>query len=520
MKTTIIALLVAFSAMCFFGCTKLEEKYDGDLTADQVGSSSESNTAALLEGAYRSLQGTFTFYFEVFALSELTTDEAIAPTRGPDWDDNGDWRLLHQHKWSGGHIRIRDVFNNLSGAVYAATDLLKYKPSAQEEAEARFIRAWAMYWLLDLYDQVPYREPGESVIVPSKVRKGMEAFDYIISELNAILPQLPDRPPYKANKSAAKALLMKCYLNKAVYENRAAPSFSADDMNKVVGLADDIINSNIFLFSADYFDNFSPDNTAIGKENIFTSLNTGGVDGQSSLALTRLIVLHGAQGGWNGWTTLADFYNKFPENDKRRGEAYATPGSPPNPGHRITTGFLEGQQYDLTTDEPLTYGSANKPLIYTPAVKNIETGADLETTGIRALKYGWDYINPYAYDNDYVYLRLADVLLMKAEAILRGATPTNAGSYGNSALAIVNAVRTSPSRGAPALTSIDLNELLDERGRELWWEGWRRQDMIRFGKFLLPFQEKNYTSDPRNLVFPIPNEQLAVNPNYTQNPGY
>ena len=109
---------------------------------------------------------------------------------------------------------------------------------------------------------------------------------------------------------------------------------------------------------------------------------------------------------------------------------------------------------------------------------------------------------------------------MKAEAIFRGGSPTNAGSYGNSALAIINTIRTHPSRGASALLSINLNDILDERGRELWWEGWRRQDLIRFKKFLVPFQEKDYESDPKYLLFPIPADQLAVNPNLVQNPGY
>ena len=109
---------------------------------------------------------------------------------------------------------------------------------------------------------------------------------------------------------------------------------------------------------------------------------------------------------------------------------------------------------------------------------------------------------------------------MKAEAILRGGTATNAGSYGNTATLIVNAIRTDPSRGASALASVSLDNILDERGRELWLEGWRRQDLIRFKKFLQPFQEKNYVSDPKYLIFPIPDEQLAVNPNLQQNPGY
>ena len=413
-------------------------------------------------------------------------------------------------------------FNSLSGTVYAATDILQYNPKPQEQAEARFLRAWAMYLLLDLFDQVPYRDPAESVIKPARVRKGIEALEYIISELNAVTTDLPDGPAYKANKFAAKVLLIKCYLNKAVYTNRENPAIDVADMNKVISLADEVINSNKFSFSTNYFDNFAPDNTntTIGRENIFTQLNVAGSTPDNNLFLASLMVLHYNQAGCcNGFSTLSDFYNKFEPSDKRKGMAYSTAASPSNPGKRINIGFLAGQQYDLNTDAPLT-DRTGAPLIYTPEVKNIETGTNLEVTGIRPLKYFPDYPNYFSPDNDYVYFRLSDVLLMKAEAIFRGGSPTNAGSYGNSALAIINTIRTHPSRGASALLSINLNDILDERGRELWWEGWRRQDLIRFKKFLVPFQEKDYESDPKYLLFPIPADQLAVNPNLVQNPGY
>ena len=108
---------------------------------------------------------------------------------------------------------------------------------------------------------------------------------------------------------------------------------------------------------------------------------------------------------------------------------------------------------------------------------------------------------------------------MKAEAILRGGTGTVAGTYGSTPLALVNSVRTNAGRGASALASVTLDNLLDERSRELYLESWRRQDLIRFGKFLNAWQEKA-ASDPKYLVFAIPNQQLAVNPNLTQNPGY
>jgi hypothetical protein len=127
------------------------------------------------------------------------------------------------------------------------------------------------------------------------------------------------------------------------------------------------------------------------------------------------------------------------------------------------------------------------------------------------VKYPIDYANSATNlpENDWVYYRYADVLMMKAEALLRTAA---AGP----ALTIVNTIRE--SRGATPFATLTLDNLLDERGREFFWEGVRRQDLIRFGKFLEPWQEKP-TDDPKYLLFPIPDNQLA-NPNFIQNPGF
>lgn len=510
------------TVVCMFNCTQLHEKFQGDLTASQI-SGTAANTTALLTNIYNAVRTPFQDRSQLYALSEITTDEVIAPTRASDWDDNGAWRQLHLQRWDGNHIRVRDCFNNLNGVVFATTDLLRYNPTTQQQAEARFLRAWAMYWLLDMYNQVPYRDPGESLIQESRVRKGMDALNYIVSEINAVRPDLPDGPAGLANKDAAKVFLMKIYLNKGVYVNRATPTFAPADMDSVISLADQIINTNKYSFPANYFDNFAPNNTVIGKENIWTQEDVGGITSTTAIRGRWTVVMHYNQSpvGVNGWTTTPDFYNKFEANDKRRGVAYASPGGPPNPGNRINVGFLEGQQYNLTTDAPLK-DRTGQPLIFTHDIKLIETGANLEVTGIRPNKYPVDYANEASRlsDNDYVYFRLADVLLMKAEAILRGGTATSAGVYGNTALALVNSIRTHSSRGASALATIDLNTLLDERGRELYIECWRRQDMIRFGKFLLPFYDKDYTSDPKYLLFAIPVQQLSVNSNLSQNPGY
>jgi len=293
-------------------------------------------------------------------------------------------------------------------------------------------------------------------------------------------------------------------------------------MNQVITLADQIITSGTYTFATSYFDNFAPTNTTIGAENIWTQENVAGVSTGSPTVRSRYhSTMHYKQKpeGWNGFTTLSDFYNKFEPADKRRGVAYTVPGSP-NPGNRVNVGFLVGQQYDWTVDTALK-DRTGAPLVFTPNVKSIEVGTNLEVTGYRAYKYPIDYTNDGSgnTDNDYVFFRLADVLLMKAEAILRGGTGTAAGPYGSTPVAIVNSIRTNAGRGASILASVTLDQLLDERGRELYLESWRRQDLIRFGKFLLPFQEKPQ-SDPKYLLFAIPNQQLAVNPNLTLNPGY
>ncbi len=209
--------------------------------------------------------------------------------------------------------------------------------------------------------------------------------------------------------------------------------------------------------------------------------------------------------GWNGFATLSDFYDSFEDSDIRKGAEYA--GMTEIGG--IRAGFLIGQQFHQN-------GTALKDrkgndLAFTREVALVEAGNDLEVTGIRVIKYPIDYNSGDNADNDYVYFRYADVLLMKAEALLRSG---NAGA----ALDIVNDLRG--QRSATAFASLNEVNLLEERGREFYWEGWRRQDLIRFGKYLEPFQGKPETSGPERLLFPIPASALAVNPNLVQNPGY
>lgn len=509
LKNLLILGLFVFGA---FGCTDLTEQLNEDWT-DEAATTylvENADVSSLLKASYELLRLPYQDQSRYWAAQEHTSDEVMGPTRGPDWDDNGIWRVLHNHTWDADHVFLGNTFNELLAVVFSTTNILSFEPDAQSAAEARFLRAFVMLSLVDGWGQVPFRQVGGNLLDAPEVKGPAETVDFIISEVNAIMADLPDHggTAYVANKDAARVLLMKALINKGAF-GQASPTFDGADMNEVITLADEIINSGNYSLgtgSEGYFRNFAPNNDQVSTENIFTGLNEGGTN-SGNVRSRWYCGLHYNQNpsGWNGFCTIGDFYDKFDAADPRIGDTYT--GVTDVSGIRV--GFLEGQQVDQDGTE-LDDRKGNK-LSYTKEVALTESGDNLEVTGIRVIKYPIDYVSGDNADNDYVFYRYADVLLMKAEAIMRG------GTSGDDALTIVNDIRT--ARGAATLASIDLDGLLDERGRELYWEGHRRTDLIRFGKFLNAWNEKP-ASDATRLLFPIPAGQLAVNPNLTQNPGY
>lgn len=499
-----LSLLLMFGT---FSCT-LNEDLSQDLTGKQGTDflTGSADISALLESAYQQLRLPYQDQSRFWAAQEHTSDEVMGPTRGGDWDDNGVWRVLHNHTWSADHAFLGDTFNELLQVVFSTTNILSFDPPAEQAAEARFLRAFVMFSIVDGWGQVPFRDPGENLLNPPKVLSGADAVDLIISELNEIMPDLPDGPTYRANKDAARVLLMKAYLNKGAFANKQSPTFDNADMAQVVTLADQLINSGKYEVMEDVFDNFAPNNDVISTENIFTNQNQGGTS-SGNVRSRWFCTLHYNQNpsGWNGFTTIADFYDKFDPNDKRLGEAY--PGITDVGG--VRAGFLIGQQYDQ--DGNALQDRKGNPLVFTKEVKLIESGNTLELPGIRVIKYPIDYNSGDNADNDYVFFRYADVLLMKSEALLRE------GGSMSEALDAINEIRG--KRNVPDYTTLTLEDVYNERGFELYWEGWRRQDMIRFGHFLDAYNEKP-ASGPERLLFPIPAQALAVNPNLVQNPGY
>ncbi|MBK9255506.1 MAG: RagB/SusD family nutrient uptake outer membrane protein [Saprospiraceae bacterium] len=490
-----------------FSCTDLNEELRDTLSKEEAQKFLNENTDvnSLLRGAYDGLRLPFMDQAQFWAAQQHTSDETLGPTRGGDWDDNGVWRVLHTHSWGTDHSFLEATFNSLLEVVFTTTNILTFPVTPRQAAEARYIRAFVMFSVADAWNQVPFREPGGNLLEAPTVLTGDQAIDFVISELNAIINDLPEGPVNRANKDAARTLLMKCYLNKGTFSNRATPTFPAADMGQVVTLADQLINSGKYSLANNYFDNFAPNNDQISTENIWTGENQGG-SSSGNVRSRWFCTLHYNQNpsGWNGFTTLGDFYDSFEANDNRLTADY--PGMTNVGG--IKAGLLFGQQFDENGTALLD--RKGNPLSFTKEVAPVETGNNLEVTGIRVVKYPIDYNNGDNSDNDYVFFRYADVLLMKAEALLRTG---NAGG----ALTIVNEIRT--KRGASTLGSLSLDQLLAERGRELYWEGHRRQDLIRFGKWLQPWQGKP-ASGPERLVFAIPPTNLAVNPNLKQNPGY
>ena len=486
------------------GCTNLDEEIlDG--VSNNTTAGAPINVAGTLQSATEGLRD-FNGQGGVYAMDEMSTDAMVGPTRGGDWDDAGVWRQIHTHTWAPDHPEVRNAWNSLLSNAYKCNLVIENGGNATQVAQARLLRAWYYYNVVDLFGQAPYRAVGSALTLAPQVWSRTEATDFVISELEAIVSTLPDRVTNQAfviNKDAARFLLAKVYLNKAVFKSAtpAGPyTFDAADMTKVVQNIDAITNT----LAPNYWDNFKPSNNT-SPEVIFSSVNNQGVDGGNMQSKWRMGAHYNqTPGGWNGFTTVAEYYNRFTAADTRA--KYSTPAIIANFGNPV--GYQVGQQFAPGGVTPLKDRN-DSPLLFTPALTLITSGKTLETAGIRGIKYIPDNGNINVPDNDLVLMRYSDALLMKAEAIARGGAGAGA--------AVIMTSLASRVGATPAAATLD--GIYAERGRELWWEGWRRNDAIRFGKFLDARSLKPYLSDAKYLLYPIPAEAL-FNANLSQNPGY
>lgn len=513
-------------------CTDLElEETDSIFREDSGdGFSGVSDVPSALVNNYQSLRGQLDSPENLYALNEVTTDEMLVPTRGTDWGDNGLWRSLHQHNWDPNHQFLLSTWNNHNRNVFNLSEIIapESNANAQQMAEAKFLRAFSMFWVMDLFGQVPFREVDEGASVDPRVMTRPEAFEFIMNDLNDALPDLRGAGPGPdtnfATKASAHYLMAKMLLNKHVYFGNAEAS--AEDMNQVIDHVDAIAEMGFGLKSG-YFEIFEPD---VDMETIWFTETGVGTRIWNGLHYNQETP-DNSSGGWNGFSTLAEFYELFEGPDdtnhpnvgqeERRGfvplegtlvseaDGFFEGNLDSNgdgfiDGSDIGIGFLYGQQYEL--DGSMTLDRGGNPLFYTKEFPGLV--GNPENTGIRVLKY---HPSNGAFRGHLVLFRYADAHLMKAEAIMRG------GTSAETALTLVNELRE--LRKASPLASLSDQDLLDERGRELYNEMWRRQDLIRFGQFTDEWAFKPESGEFRN-VFPIPTTALTSNPNLVQNEGY
>lgn len=506
-------IFLAVLGIAAVGCTDLEIEETDSRFGEQTGEFTGVDAEGVLTNIYNDLRAQIETQENLYALSEVSTDEFVVPTRGTDWGDNGVWRTLHSHTWDANHAFVRNTWNAFNQNVFNATAVMdsRSNPTPQEVAEAKFIRAFSMFWINDIYGQVPFREVDDPIEAAPVVFTRSEAVDFIMTDLNDAIAGLPDAPAGGSNRAtadAARFLMAKLLLNKHIYTGTGTPETA--DMQQVIDIVDELAANGFGLTEDGYFEMFTdaPDSETIW----FTASGAGPLIWNG---------LHYNQnspdntgGGWNGFTTIAEFYDLFEGDpninipgsgqEERRGFVPA-PGTanPPGPDNLgIGFGFLIGQQYNedgtALTDRP------GRPLEFSKELPGL-LGND-ERTGIRVIKY--HPVNG-AFAGHRIVFRYADAHLMKAEAMLRlGQDPT----------AMVNELRV--NRGASPLGSVSEQDILDERGRELYGEYWRRNDLIRFGQFINEWSYKEISGDPNKQLFPIPVQALTSNPNLVQNPGY
>jgi len=487
-KNTIQSVLAISLLVGVVSCTDLEPNYDDSFpNEDESGDFSGIDPANALETAYNQLNG-LGGQDKTYALEEVTSDQLVVLTRGADWGDNGVWRTLHQHNWTPLHSYILGTWNDRNSAILQLNKIIAPVSNAtpSQLAEAKTLRAINMFYVMDLYGQVPFRGVNDGDSDPIVMQRA-EAFDFIVKDLTEAIPDLSAgnlSDNYTITRSTANFMLAKVYLNKQVYTG----SSDAADFTKVVEYVD-AITADGYALDADYFGIFLPGHA---NKEIILALNTW-------TGMRVFNILHANQGGWNGFATLAEVYDSFDANDIRLGE--------PNL-NGIGTGMLVGQQYDADGSKLKDRGGND--LVFT---KDFPTGilGNNERTGVRPHKYTHSVDGKASPINGSVLYRYSDAVLMKAEAIMRG------GTSALTAESILDNLRT--LRGVTATGTYSLDDILAERGRELWVEGWRRNDQVRFGTFANTWDMKTVTDEHR-VLFPIPASAVATNPNLTQNPGY
>lgn len=533
--------LILLSGIVLFSCDRfLKEDPRDKLPEEEVYKTLSDlylNTVASLYnyvGGFSDSQGLQGTGRGVYDLNTFTTDEAIVPTRGGDWYDGGFWRGLFLHQWGVENDAIQATWEYLYKVVMLCNKSLEEIDRFSEahtdgvlpvyRAEVQAMRAMYYYYLMDMFGCVPLvlsSSPTMKDVVQSE-RKAV--FDFVIQQLQEAAPLLSEvhsnqSGPYygRITRPVVLFLLAKLALNAEVYTDNdwtdhQRPNgrniyfeVNGEQLNAwqtVITYCDQLKDME-YRLEPDYRTNFAVFNEP-SVENIFTiPMNKTMYTNQMQYLFRSRHYNHAKAyglGGENGPSATIEALETF---------GYETTGQDP----RFDFCYFAGIVYDLKGNVVrLDNGTVLEYLPWEVALDISDTPAE-QTAGARMKKYEVDETGTKdgkLMENDIVLFRYADILLMKSEAKVRN------GENGDTEL---NEVRGRVGASSRIAT---LETLLDERQLELAWEGWRRQDLIRFEKFTrayssrppLPDEENGYTT-----VFPIP-EKIRLMASMKQNPGY
>ncbi len=537
MKKNIIYSCLIAATMGFSSCSSfLEENPKDQMPEDEAYKSPELiylNTVANLytqfgaSGGGEGLAGTDRGLYDI---NTFTNDEALLPTRGGDWEDGKLWQRLYLHTWDKSEAPFKSAWDYLykviglsNQSIDKLNSLIESDPSniylPIYKAEVQAIRAYYYYQLLDCFARVPIVEKSDIQISDVKQSERSEVFDFVRKELQEAMPYLNTANSTKEGeyygrmtRPVAFFIMAKLALNAQVYsdndwtDNGGIPNGSTDFQlngqtvscwDAAIAYCDSITNLG-YQLASDYSSNFN-----VGNEKSVENILTIPMDPTKYSAQFYYIIrsVHYAHGkaysidGWNGASASKELLSSFrkSKNDPRLDISFYT-------------GKVNGPD-----GKPVMDG--DKELEYKPdaVAVDVSGAAEEKTAGARWKKYA---IDPSAQSAgklqsiDFVLGRYADVLLMKAEAKIR---------KGGNGDAEINEVRGRV--GADELVKASLNDLLDERARELSWEGVRRQDLVRFGEFCKAVDGRPVTPAYCN-VFPIPHDVVLLNKNLSQNTGY
>lgn len=482
---------IIIAGILFLGsCTNLENEVYDKIPSD-VFPENETQIALIPVPVYTPLPELLDWGGWWFA-QEITSDEVTCPTRLTDWDDGGKWRVLHQHTWTNSTEAINSMWSRFYRGIGEANRLIEYMSIFDQNenvlattAKLKIMRAFYYYLTIDNYGDVPFITSfADAPEQPFKTSRA-EIFDAITADIEENVAYLPASQVKTAvSKGMAFSLLAKLYLNAEVYTG-------TPQWEKAEAYCDSVIALGYYSLESDPLGPFITENEN-SPENIFTipydeDLNQGFNLHMRTLHYISNLTFNMSVGPWNGFCAIEDFYNSYEESDLRK------------------EGFLVGQQYSYTGEE-LFDETAGSNLIFDPHVPALlmdgsYTSEEIRMSGARVVKFEIKLGAKDNLSNDFPIFRYADILLMKAECMIR---------LGGNGDEYVNMIRS--RAGLSNWTGTDLDMLLAERGREMFWEAHRRQDLIRFGKFNDAWWEKDVSTPDRN-TFPIPQWVIDANPN-------